>query len=122
MDIAFYKRLARDGIKSAARIVKALDGSPDQPRDPDGKWGSGGGEHAAGNNEKAATSTNKMTERYKELQSAHNKAAHAYHNAATSRPSAEQERAEAAAGLEFKTTQRARKSFEERHPEMVEKE
>jgi hypothetical protein len=42
MDINFYKRLARDGVKGAKRIVKALDGSPDQPRDPDGKWGSGG--------------------------------------------------------------------------------
>jgi hypothetical protein len=43
MDINFYKRLARDGVKGAKRIVKALDGSPDQPRDPDGKWSGGGG-------------------------------------------------------------------------------
>jgi hypothetical protein len=43
MDLNFYKRLARDGVKGADHLVKAIDGSPDQPRDPDGKWGSGGG-------------------------------------------------------------------------------
>ena len=37
----YYRRLANRGNKAAQRVVDAFD--PDQPRDPDGKWGSGGG-------------------------------------------------------------------------------
>lgn len=59
MDLRFYKRLARDGVKGAAHLVKALDWNPDQERDADGKFGSGGGGHSgsAGNGpgERAAT-------------------------------------------------------------------
>jgi len=43
MDVSFYKRLARDGVPRAGHLAKALDWNPDQPRDPDGKFGSGGG-------------------------------------------------------------------------------
>jgi hypothetical protein len=42
MNLAFYRRLARDGVKGAAQLAKALGGSPDQSREVDGKWGEGG--------------------------------------------------------------------------------
>ena len=37
----YYRRLAHQGNKNAQRVVDAFD--PDQPRDPDGKWGEAGG-------------------------------------------------------------------------------
>jgi hypothetical protein len=61
-----------------------------------------------------------MTTRYTELCSAKNKAAHAYHNAMSLPLSDEQRRAEASAGLDLSAATRAVKSFEERHPEVVE--
>ena len=39
--LIYYRRLAHAGNKNAQRVVDAFD--PDQPRDADGKWGSGGG-------------------------------------------------------------------------------
>jgi hypothetical protein len=35
----YYRLLARKGNVSARRVVDAFD--PDQPREPDGKWGGG---------------------------------------------------------------------------------
>jgi hypothetical protein len=46
MNIAFYKSKARAGSKSSQRVCDAW--SPDQPRDADGKWGSGGGGGSGG--------------------------------------------------------------------------
>lgn len=47
MDLArltYYRRLARKGNVAARKVADAFD--PDQPRDADGKWGSGGGNSA----------------------------------------------------------------------------
>ena len=48
MDLAFYRRLARDGVSAAREVVDAFDWNPDQPRDPDGKFGEGGGGGSGG--------------------------------------------------------------------------
>jgi len=37
--LSYYRRLARAGNKGAQRVVDAF--SPDQPRDPDGRWAGG---------------------------------------------------------------------------------
>jgi len=37
----YYRRLALHGNKNAQRVVDSFN--PDQPREPDGKWGEGGG-------------------------------------------------------------------------------
>ena len=41
----YYRSLARRGNANAQRVCDAFaeDWNPDQPRDPDGKWGAGGG-------------------------------------------------------------------------------
>ena len=44
--LIYYRRLAHAGNKNAQRVVDAFD--PDQPRDADGKWGSGGGSSKSG--------------------------------------------------------------------------
>jgi hypothetical protein len=41
MNLAFYKRLARDGVKGASTLLAGLDFN--ENHDPDGKFGSGGG-------------------------------------------------------------------------------
>jgi hypothetical protein len=42
----YYRRLARTGNKGAQRVVDAFD--PNQPREPDGKWGEGGASSGGG--------------------------------------------------------------------------
>ena len=73
MDINFYKRLARDGVKGAGHLVEALDGSPDQPRDPDGKWSGGAGGSGKGGGERKAGEFGKPASEHEE------KALAAYH-------------------------------------------
>jgi hypothetical protein len=86
MDIAFYKRLARDGVKGAAHLVKALDWNPDQPRDPDGKFGGGGGGYQSAK-AKAGEASNRATHLVvgghtgKEVSQAHSEAASAHREA-----------------------------------------
>ncbi len=66
----YYRRLARQGNKSAQRVCDAFN--PDQPREADGKWGSGGGKgSAAYHNEKA---TEHATEAAKYISNEHHTA------------------------------------------------
>ena len=50
--LAYYKSLARRGNKSAQRVCDAFD--PDQPREPDGKWGAGSSERYEASKAEAA--------------------------------------------------------------------
>jgi len=79
MDLAFYKRLARDGVKGANGLALSLDWNPDQERDADGKFGSGGGGHAekaAGH--EASAKEHAASGRLNEARSSYMKAAHAH--------------------------------------------
>ena len=60
MNLSFYKRLARDGVPRAKRLVDAFN--PDQPRDPDGKFSEGSGSGSSGQPERIRDWTDRTKE------------------------------------------------------------